>query len=73
MFISSPTEFSIVRTSCGCDNAKATSMKAHPIGFLCVCFSYATRSKVTFSQRGLLVPVYRCVKVDAKIAENSYF
>ena len=73
MPIFSSTEFSILRISCGSDNVKVTSIKTHPRGFLCVCYSYITRSKVTFCQRGLLVPVYLCVKVNAKIAENSCF
>ena len=68
-----PMPISIVRISCGFDNVKVTSIKTHPRGFLCVCYSYITRSKVTFCQRGLLVPVYLCVKVNAKIAENSCF
>ena len=67
------TEFSILRISCGCDKVKVTSIKTHPRGFLCVCYSYITRSKVTFCQRGLLVPVYLCVNVNAKTAENSCF
>ena len=69
----SSTEFSIFRISCGSDNVKVTSIKTHPRGFLCVCYSYITRSKVTFCQRGLLVPVYLCVKLNAKIAENCCF
>ena len=64
--IFSSTEFSILRISCG-------SHKTHPRGILCVCYSNITRSKVKFCQRGLLVPVYLCVKVNAKIAENSCF
>ena len=70
MPIFSSTEFSILRISCGSDNVKVTSIKTHPRGFLCVCYSYITRSKVTFCQRGLLVSVYLCVKVNAKIVEN---
>ena len=73
MPIFSSTEFSILRISCGSDNVKVTSIKTHPRGFLCVCYSYITRSKVTFCQRGLLVPVYLCVKVNAEIAEKSCF
>ena len=73
MFIFSSTEFSILRISCSSVNVKVTNIKTHPRGFLCACFSYITRSKVTFCQRGLLVPVYLCVKVNAKIAENSCF
>ena len=63
----SSTEFSILRISCGSDNVKVISIKTHPRGFLCVCCRYITRSKVTICQRGLLVPVYLCVKVNAKI------
>ena len=33
--------------------------------------SYITRWKATFCQRGLLVPVYLCVKVNAEIVENA--
>ena len=73
MPIFSSTEFSILRVSCGSDNVKVISTKTHPRGFLCVCYSYITRSKVTFCQRCLLVPVYLFVKVNAKIAENSLF
>ena len=73
MPIFSSTEFSILRISCGSDNVKVTSIKTHPRGFLCVCYSYITRSKVTFCQRCLLVPVYLFVKVNAKMAENSLF
>ena len=73
MPIFSSTEFSILRISCGSDNVKVTSIKTHPRGFLCACYSYISRSKVTFCQRGLLVPVYLCVKANAKIAENSCF
>ena len=57
----------------GSDKVKVTSIKTHPRGFLCVCYSYITRSKATFCQRGLLVPVYLCVKLNAKIAEHSCF
>ena len=73
MRIFSSSEFSILLISCGSDNVKATSIKTHLKGFLCVCYSYITGSKVTFCQRGLLVPVCLCVKVNAKIAENSCF
>ena len=73
MSIFSLTEFSILRISCGSNNIKVISIKAHPRGFPCICYSYIARSKVAFSQRGLLVPVYLCVKVNAKIAENSCF
>ena len=73
MPIFSSTEFSILRISCSSDNVKVTSIKTHPRGFLCVWYSYISTSKVTFCQRGLLVPVYLCVKVNAKIAENSVF
>ena len=72
MPILSSTEFSILRISCGSDNVKVTSIKKHLRGFLCVCYSYITRSKVTFCQRGLLVHVYLCVAMNAKIAENFY-
>ena len=73
MPIFSSTEFSILRISCGSDNVKVTSIKTHPRGFLCVCYSYITRWKAKFCQRGLLVPVYLCVKVNVKILENSCF
>ena len=73
MPIFSLTGFLILRISCSSDNVKVTSIKTHPRGFLCVWYSYISRSKVTFCQRGLLVPVYLCVKVNAKIAENSVF
>ena len=72
MLIFSSTEFSILRTSCGSDNVKVISMKTHPRDFLCVCYSYITKSKATLCQRGLLVPVDLCVKVNAKIAEKMY-
>ena len=61
------------------NNVRVTSIKTHWRGFLCVCYSYISRSKVIFCQRGLLVPVRKiyvenlCVKANAKIAENSYF
>ena len=58
MPIFSSTEFSILRISCGSDNVKVTSIKTHPRSFLCLCYSYINRSKVTFCQRRLLVPVY---------------
>ena len=73
MPIFSSTEFSIHRISCGSHNVKVTSIKTYPRGFLCVCYSYIARSKVTFCQRGLLVYVYLCVAMNAKIAENSCF
>ena len=73
MPIFSSTEFSILLISWGSDNVKVTSIKKNPRGFLCVCYSYITRSKVTFCQRDLLVPVYLYVKVNVKIAENSSF
>ena len=73
MPIFSLTDFLILRISCSSDNVKVTSIKTHPRGFLCVWYRYISRSKVTFCQRGLLVPVYLCVKVNAKIAENSVF
>ena len=72
MLIFSSAEFSILCISCGADNVKVTSIKTHPRGFLCICYSYINRSKATFSQRGLLVPVYLYVKVNAKIAEKMY-
>ena len=67
------TEFSILRISCGFHNVKVTSIKTHPRSFLCVCCSYITRSEVTFCQRGLLLAVYLCVKLNVKIAENCCF
>ena len=73
MPIFSSTEFSILRISCGSDNVKVASVKTHLRGFLCVCCSCITRSKATFCQRGLLLPVYLCVKVNVKIAGNSCF
>ena len=73
MPIFSSTEFSILRLSFGSDNVKVTSIKTHPRGLLRVCHGYITRSKVTFCQRGLLLPMYLCVKENAKIAENSCF
>ena len=73
MPIFSSTEFSILRISCGSDNVKVASVKTHLRGFLCVCYSCITRSKATFCQRGLLLPVYLCVKVNVKIAGNSCF
>ena len=73
MPIFSSTEFSILRISFASDNVKVTNIKTHPRGFLCVCHGYITRSKVTFCQRGFLLPMYLCVKVNAKIAENSCF
>ena len=73
MPIFSSTEFQIIHISCGFDNVELTSIKTHPRGFLCVCFSYITRWKVIFCQCGLLVSVYVSVKVNAKIAENSCF
>ena len=66
MSILSSTEFSILRISCGSDNVKVTRIKTNPSGFLGVCYTYITRSRVTFCQRGLLVPVYLCVKVNVK-------
>ena len=65
------TEFLILPISCGSDNVKLNSIKTHPRGFPYVCYSYITRSKAKFCQRGLLVHVYLCVKVNTKIAENS--
>ena len=73
MPIFSSTEFSILRISYSSNKVKVTSIKTHPRGFLCVCYSYTTRPKVTFCQRGSLVPVYLRGKVNAKIAENSFF
>ena len=73
MPIFSSTEFSILCISCGSDNVQVTTIKTHPRGFLCICYTYITRWKATFCQRGLSVPVYLCVKVNAKIAENSCF
>ena len=73
MPIFSSTELLILRISCGSDNVKVTSMKTHLRGFLCICYSYVARSKVTFCQDDLLVPVYLCVKVKAKITGNSCF
>ena len=73
MPIFSSTEFSILRISCGSNNVKVTSIKTHSRGFLCVCYRYVTRSKGTFWERGLLVPVYLCIKANAKIAKNSCF
>ena len=73
MPIFSSTEFSILSISCSSGNIKVTTIKTHPRGFLCVRYSYITRSKTTFCQRGLLVPVYLCVKLNAKIAEHSCF
>ena len=73
MPIFSSTEFSILSISCSFGNIEVTTIKTHPRGFLCVCYSYITRSKATFCQRGLLVPVYLCVKLNAKIAEHSCF
>ena len=70
MLIFSSTEFSILRISCCSDNVKVTSIKTHPRGSLCVCYSYITRSEVKFCQLGLLVPVYLCVKVNAKITKH---
>ena len=67
------TEFLILRISCDSDNIKVTSIKTYPRCFLCVCYSYTTRSKATFCKRGLLVPVHLCVKVNVKIAANSCF
>ena len=67
MPIFSSTEFSILRISYGSDKVKVTSIKTHPRGFLCACYSYITRSKLIFCQRGLLVLVYLCVKVNTKI------
>ena len=64
--ILSSTEFSILLISCGSDNVKVTSIKTNPSGFLGVCYTHITRSRVTFCQRGLLVPVYLCVKVNVK-------
>ena len=61
----SSTEFLILRISCSSDNVEVTSTKSYRRGFLCVCYGYITRSKVTFCQRGLLLPVYLCVKVNA--------
>ena len=69
----SSTEFSILCISCGFDNVNVNGIKAHRRGFLCVCYSYMTRPKATFCQRGLLVPVYLCVKGNAKIAKSSCF
>ena len=73
MPIFSSTEFSILRILCGSDNVKVTSIKAHPRSLLYVCYSYIATPKATFCQRSLLVPVYLCVKVNAKIVENSCF
>ena len=73
MPIFSSTEFLILRISCGSHNVKVTSIKSHLRGFLCVCCSCITRSKATFCQSGLLVPVYLCIKVNMKIVENSCF
>ena len=65
------TDFLILCVSCGSDNVKVASIKTHPRGFLCVCYSYISRSKVTFCHRGLLVSVY--LSMNAKIAETSVF
>ena len=73
MPIFSSTEFSILRILCGSDNVKVTSIKAHPRSLLYVCYSYIATPKATFCQRSLLVPVCLCVKVNAKIVENSCF
>ena len=68
MPIFSSTEFSILHISCGSDNVKVASIKTHLRGFLCVCYSCITRSKATFCQRGLLLPVYLVCKSER---ENS--
>ena len=73
MLIFSSTEFSIHRILGSSQNVKVTSIKSHPRGFRCVCYSYIARSKVIFCQRGLLVSVYLCAKVNIEIAENSVF
>ena len=66
MPIFSSIEFWILCISCRSDNVKVNSIKTHPRGFLCVCYSYITRSKVVFCQCDFLVPVYLCVKVNAR-------
>ena len=65
------TEFLILPISCGSDNVKLNSIKTHLRGFPYVCYSYITRSKAKFCQRGLLVHVYLCVKVNTKIYNIS--